>query len=119
MSDNFKNYFFASAFVLLWEFVTDDEGKLVRIWHFCLCYAYLSNYVIFVMFSACEMFICHIMLSLWVFFLPVKCLFARSYYLCGYFFWLCNVYLSDHVIFVVFFCLCNVYLPEYVFFLLV
>ena len=28
MSDNFKNYFFASAFVLFWEFVTDDEGKL-------------------------------------------------------------------------------------------
>ena len=52
MSDNFKNYFFASAFVLLWEFVTDDEGKLVRIWHFCPCYVYLSNYVIFVMFSA-------------------------------------------------------------------
>ena len=48
VSDNFKNYFFASAFVLLWEFVTDDEVKLVRIWHFCLCYAYLSNYVIFI-----------------------------------------------------------------------
>ena len=77
MSDNFKNYFFASAFVLLWEFVTDDEGKLVRIWHFCLCYAYLSNYVIFVMF------------------LLVKCLFAISCYLCGYFFCLCDVYLSD------------------------
>ena len=28
MSDNFKNYFFATAFVLFWEFVTDDEGKL-------------------------------------------------------------------------------------------
>ena len=77
VSDNFKNYFFASAFVLLWEFVTDDEGKLVRIWHFCLCYAYLSNYVIFVMFSACEMFICQIMLSLWVFFLLVWCLLVR------------------------------------------
>ena len=76
VSDNFKNYFFASAFVLLWEFVTDDEGKLVRIWHFFLCYVYLSNYChfcdvfclwnvylpdhdIFVgIFSACVMFTC-------------------------------------------------------------
>ena len=76
VSDDFKNYFFASAFVLLWEFITDDEGKLVKIWHFCLCYVYLSNYchfcdvfclwnvylpdhVIFVgIFSACVMFTC-------------------------------------------------------------
>ena len=97
MSDNFKNYFFATAFVLFWEFVTDDEGKLgvgiffdfrifalvkyllVRIWHFCLCKAYLSDLVIFVMFPACVICLCQIFLFLWVFFC------------------LCNVYLSEYV----------------------
>ena len=33
---------------------------LVRIWHFCLCKAYLSDLVIFVMFSACVICICQI-----------------------------------------------------------
>ena len=84
VSDNFKNYFFASAFVLFWEFVTDDEGKFFDICIFRPWNMYKNKITNAI--SACVMPICQIMSFCYVF-----CL------------W--NAFLPDYVIFVVFFLL--------------